>query len=70
LIDSGLHQDKGLHRKHLEANCDILIPLLKSDAPIDKVKVIVGCANGSTTPEANEIFLEWNIMPWLFQISI
>ncbi|XP_011846281.1 PREDICTED: glutamate dehydrogenase 1, mitochondrial-like [Mandrillus leucophaeus] len=64
---------KPYDRSILEADCDILIPaasekqLTKSNSPRVKAKIIAEGANGPTTPEADKIFLERNmVIPLLF----
>uniref|UniRef100_A0A803V801 Glutamate dehydrogenase n=1 Tax=Ficedula albicollis TaxID=59894 RepID=A0A803V801_FICAL len=64
----GFPKAKPLEGSILETDCDILIPaasekqLTKANAHKVKAKIIAEGANGPTTPEADKIFLERNIM--------
>ncbi|XP_036241821.1 glutamate dehydrogenase 1, mitochondrial [Molothrus aeneus] len=64
----GFPKAKPLEGSILETECDILIPaasekqLTKANAHKVKAKIIAEGANGPTTPEADKIFLERNIM--------
>ncbi|KAJ7427350.1 Glutamate dehydrogenase 1, mitochondrial [Willisornis vidua] len=64
----GFPKAKTLEGSILETDCDILIPaasekqLTKANAHKVKAKIIAEGANGPTTPEADKIFLERNIM--------
>ncbi|NWW33206.1 DHE3 dehydrogenase, partial [Panurus biarmicus] len=64
----GFPKAKPLEGSILEIDCDILIPaasekqLTKANAHKVKAKIIAEGANGPTTPEADKIFLERNIM--------
>ncbi|XP_014795973.1 PREDICTED: glutamate dehydrogenase 1, mitochondrial [Calidris pugnax] len=64
----GFPKAQTLEGSILETDCDILIPaasekqLTKANAHRVKAKIIAEGANGPTTPEADKIFLERNIM--------
>ena len=62
----GFPKAKIYERRILEVDCDIPAAsekqLTKSNAPRAKAKIIAEGANGPTTPEADKIFLERNIM--------
>ncbi|GAB0192381.1 glutamate dehydrogenase 1, mitochondrial [Grus americana] len=64
----GFPKAQTLEGSILETDCDILIPaasekqLTKANAHKVKAKIIAEGANGPTTPEADKIFLERNIM--------
>ncbi|KAF2982860.1 hypothetical protein EK904_005795 [Melospiza melodia maxima] len=64
----GFPKAEPLQGSILETDCDILIPaasekqLTKANAHKVKAKIIAEGANGPTTPEADKIFLERNIM--------
>ncbi|NWI33632.1 DHE3 dehydrogenase, partial [Sula dactylatra] len=64
----GFPKAQTLEGSILEIDCDILIPaasekqLTKANAHKVKAKIIAEGANGPTTPEADKIFLERNIM--------
>ncbi|KAM3666796.1 glutamate dehydrogenase 1, mitochondrial [Ammospiza maritima maritima] len=64
----GFPKAEPLQGSILETECDILIPaasekqLTKANAHKVKAKIIAEGANGPTTPEADKIFLERNIM--------
>ncbi|KAM6264753.1 glutamate dehydrogenase 1, mitochondrial [Spheniscus humboldti] len=64
----GFPKAQTLEGSILETDCDILIPaasekqLTKANAHKVKAKIIAEGANGPTTPEADRIFLERNIM--------
>uniref|UniRef100_A0A8C0S5N8 Glutamate dehydrogenase 1, mitochondrial n=1 Tax=Canis lupus familiaris TaxID=9615 RepID=A0A8C0S5N8_CANLF len=67
-IDPKELEDFKLQHGSILADCDILIPaasekqLTKYNTPRVKAKIIAEGANGPTTPEADKIFLERNIM--------
>ncbi|XP_029433390.1 glutamate dehydrogenase, mitochondrial-like [Rhinatrema bivittatum] len=64
----GFPKAKPYDESILEADCDILIPaasekqLTKTNAHKIRAKIIAEGANGPTTPEADKIFLDRNIM--------
>ncbi|NXW07206.1 DHE3 dehydrogenase, partial [Fregetta grallaria] len=64
----GFPKAQPLEGSILETDCDILIPaasekqLTKANAHRVKAKIIAEGANGPTTPEADKIFLDRNIM--------